>query len=283
MKTALVSVIIPSHNRPMHILQAVTSVLQQTYPHLEVIVVDDGSSKPIALPFADPRVRLLRNETARGVAAARNQGLQAAQGEYLCFLDDDDVYYPDKLARQVAWLNAHPETDMVVSQVEYVYQDGRRACYGHSVNWLENFKAFNTLHTNCSLFRRRILDRVYFDERMTKYTDTQFYLAACLRCHIDYLPGAVAVWNVDVCPQRITAPRNYGKSYRNFKLLCENFRSTIEANSCLRHQYYYRLMKYALITFHFTEAAKWFMKMLALTSHAEVLEEDAWLAKRTSI
>lgn len=282
MKTALVSVIIPSHNRPMHILKAVTSVLQQTYPHLEVIVVDDGSTHPITLPLEDARVRLLRNETARGVAAARNQGLQAAHGEYLCFLDDDDFYYPDKLARQVTWLNMHPETDMVVSQVEYVYQDGRRACYGHSVNWLDNFKAFNTLHTNCSLFRRRILDRVYFDERMTKYTDTQFYLAACLRCHIDYLPGAVAVWNVDGCTNRITAPRNYGKSYRNFKLLCENFSSTIDSNSTLRYQYYYRLMKYALITFHFMDAAQSFMKMLALAPRSTVLTEDALLAKRIS-
>lgn len=263
----LVSVVIPSHNRPIHILTAVNSVLKQSYQNVEVIVVDDGSKEAVQLPFEDHRVRIIRNEIAGGVAAARNQGFAAAKGEYLCLLDDDDYYYPHKIERQLAWLQSHPETDMVVSQVEYVYQDGHRQCYEHSIHWFNNFKEFNTIHTNASLFHRRVLERVRFDERMNKYTDTQFYLAACLQCKVDYLPGAVAVWNVDLCPLRITRPRDYEKNYRNFKLLCENFREVIESSAVLRYRYYRRVVLYAAASFNFADALLYSVKLLWSRDH----------------
>jgi glycosyltransferase involved in cell wall biosynthesis len=111
--SALVSVIIPTHNRAELVARAVESVLGQTYGALECLVIDDGSSDHTwtrlqHLATTDPRVRPLRHDRPRRVSAARNTGLAIARGAYVAFLDDDDRWLPDKLAKQVALLAASP-------------------------------------------------------------------------------------------------------------------------------------------------------------------------------
>jgi glycosyltransferase involved in cell wall biosynthesis len=100
-----VSVVVPTHNRSGLLRQTLHSVLWQRQVDLEVLVVDDGSTDDTTTVVAaldDPRVRIVRNEVAQGVAAARNRGAQEARGEWITFLDDDDLWAPDKLARQLA-------------------------------------------------------------------------------------------------------------------------------------------------------------------------------------
>jgi glycosyltransferase involved in cell wall biosynthesis len=100
-----VSVVVPTHNRSGLLAQTLRSVLWQRGVDLEVLVVDDGSTDDTAAVVAalnDPRVRLLRHGTPRGVSAARNRGVAAAGGRWLAFCDDDDLWAPDKLARQLA-------------------------------------------------------------------------------------------------------------------------------------------------------------------------------------
>ena len=99
-----VSVVIPTYNRAAFLGRAITSVLTQTFPDLECLVVDDGSTdRTVALVegFQDPRLRLLRLPVNRGVGHARNVGIQAARGELIAFLDSDDEWLPQKLERQV--------------------------------------------------------------------------------------------------------------------------------------------------------------------------------------
>jgi glycosyltransferase involved in cell wall biosynthesis len=105
-----VSVIIPTYNRAALVQEAVASVLAQTWREFELIVVDDGSTDdtPEALaPYAS-RISLRRRESRGGVSAARNAGIAAARGEWLAFLDSDDLWLPEKLAHQMAYLSAHP-------------------------------------------------------------------------------------------------------------------------------------------------------------------------------
>ena len=114
-----VSVIIPVRDGERYLGEAIQSVLCQTYVPAEVIVVDNGSkdsSAEIARSFGEP-VRVLE-ETARGAAQARNTGLRAAAGDLIAFLDADDVWEPEKLARQIEILHAQPEFDLVFTNME---------------------------------------------------------------------------------------------------------------------------------------------------------------------
>ncbi len=114
----LVSVVIPTYNRAGVLGRALTSVLNQTFPDLECIVVDDGSTdQTVALveEFQDPRLRLLRLPVNRGVCHARNVGIQAARGELIAFLDSDDEWLPQKLELQIRRLrgSADPKATVV--------------------------------------------------------------------------------------------------------------------------------------------------------------------------
>ena len=100
-----ISVIIPTYNRAEHVTKAIDSVLAQTYTDYEIIVVDDGSTdntKELLLPYMD-RIRYIYQENA-GVSAARNNGIRAASGRWIAFLDSDDIWFPDKLSRQMGSL-----------------------------------------------------------------------------------------------------------------------------------------------------------------------------------
>jgi glycosyltransferase involved in cell wall biosynthesis len=112
--TPLVSMLIPLFNQAPFVERAIASALAQTHRDLEILVLDDGStdaSYETAADFArrDPRIRLERVARNEGVAAARNRLLARARGKYTCFLDGDDFILPEKIASQIAFLDAHPE------------------------------------------------------------------------------------------------------------------------------------------------------------------------------
>jgi hypothetical protein len=105
-----VSVIIPTYNRSQSVREAIESVLAQTYRDHEVIVVDDGSADdtPAVLGSFGDRIKAIRQANA-GVSAARNAGIRAARGDWLAFLDSDDLWVPGKLERQMADVAAYPK------------------------------------------------------------------------------------------------------------------------------------------------------------------------------
>ncbi|MFM7142142.1 MAG: glycosyltransferase family 2 protein [Alphaproteobacteria bacterium] len=109
-----VSVILPTYNRAHYLREAIDSVLRQDHPSLELIVVDDGSTDvtPSVLEGYGAQLTTLR-QANRGVGAARNAGVARARGALVAFLDDDDLWEPDKLSLQVKFLAAHPATDVV--------------------------------------------------------------------------------------------------------------------------------------------------------------------------
>jgi glycosyltransferase involved in cell wall biosynthesis len=123
-----VSVIIPVFNRQGVLRRAVDSVLSQTFSDYELIVVDDGSTEPIADVLSEAQgkvhLRLLRHEKNRGAASARNTGAHAAEGRYLAFLDSDDTWHREKLARQIEFMQAAAGRRMSCTGVALVSEDG---------------------------------------------------------------------------------------------------------------------------------------------------------------
>jgi glycosyltransferase involved in cell wall biosynthesis len=112
----LVSVIVPVYNRADVLAETLDAVFAQTYPNLELIVVDDGSKDdtPKVVARYGDRLISVRQEN-QGLAAARNNGFLRSRGEYIAWLDHDDVWMPEKLSLQVAWMQQHPECAVVAT------------------------------------------------------------------------------------------------------------------------------------------------------------------------
>jgi len=112
MNTPLVSVIIPTYNGADFLGEAIQSVLEQTYPNFELIVVNDASpdnTEEVVKVFDDPRLKYIAHEKNSGVGQARYTGLQASKGEIIFLLDQDDYFHPDKLQSHVAFHDSHPD------------------------------------------------------------------------------------------------------------------------------------------------------------------------------
>lgn len=103
----LISVIMPSYNTGKYISDSIKSVIDQTYPDWELIIVDDCSTDDtvdVINSFSDPRIILLQNEINSGAAVSRNRALRAAKGRWIAFLDSDDIWEPEKLEKQLAFM-----------------------------------------------------------------------------------------------------------------------------------------------------------------------------------
>jgi glycosyltransferase involved in cell wall biosynthesis len=216
-----VSVIIPTFNRAYIIEQAIQSVLAQSFEDFEIIVADDGSTDDTAAriaAIADPRLRYLALPHAGAPAAGRNAGIRQARGEILAFLDSDDLWRPDKLAREVAFLDRHPEASAVFSDLEK-YDRGR-----HTPSFARAAPAFSRWLAEAAPAEERVLPRrlLYltllqevpimpsafairravvgrlgaFDESWTTCEDWEFFLRLARTERFGYLDRPLAVLRV---------------------------------------------------------------------------------------
>lgn len=185
-----VSVVIPAYNHGAYVGAAIQSVLDQTLPHFELIIIDDGSSdntEEVVLGFSDDRIRYYSQEN-RGLSATLNRGVGLARGELFGFLPSDDLYEPEKLARQVALMDAHPEVGLVFTYQTLVDAAGAPLRHGHVEAWFnvpyetkeEIFPALferNFLAAPSVLIRMACFDRVGgFDESLTCAQDYDVWL-----------------------------------------------------------------------------------------------------------
>ena len=122
-----VSVVIPAYNAMTYLAETLESVLRQTFTDFEVLIIDDGSSDQIvqwASGLVDPRVKLMKQEN-QGVAVARNTGITHAQGEYIAFLDADDLWESTKLEKQVRCLEDNPAVGLVHTWMNLMDERGK--------------------------------------------------------------------------------------------------------------------------------------------------------------
>jgi len=127
-KSMLISVIIPVYNGEKYIKEAIDSVMQQNHVDLELIIVNDGSTdntnkniEQYQQVVASPFKILYYQQAHKGLATAFNYGLNNANGDYLAFIDADDIWHPNKLAIQISALNAQPHLDMVFCHCQQFY------------------------------------------------------------------------------------------------------------------------------------------------------------------
>ena len=192
-----VTVVITTRDRPGRVEVAVDSALAQTLGDVEVVVVDDASTEPVALARRDPRLRVLRAPVAGGVCRARNQGLAAARGPWITFLDDDDRLLPDMAAvsLEAARASALPRPVAVLSALEDVDERGRvtrwlapatvakGGRYSLEEGTRDHLPAHNSLVAPTGLVR----DIGGWDEALRTWEHTDFFLRLNAVCSIQGL------------------------------------------------------------------------------------------------
>lgn len=217
----LVSVIMPAYNTARYIGEAIDSVLSQDYGAVELIVIDDGSTDgtlDVVRSYGD-RLTLLTQKN-QGSAVARNAGLAAASGEYIAFLDSDDVWLPGKLTRQVRHLQENPEIGLVYARwrvwkpsnddhyppaEEAIRALGIPAGEGEPTGivadrsgWLYNRLLFSSLlHTITVLVRRTLIDAIGpFDAELKRGQDYDYWIRASRLTEIHQLDRVLALYRV---------------------------------------------------------------------------------------
>jgi len=182
MSPPLVSVIVPTYNRSSFVLEAVDSVFKQTFEDFELIVVDDGSIDGTAEALNQYKGRLIYSfQDHQGVSAARNRGIQTARGKWIAFLDDDDLWLPEKLETQIRFFSQNPEA-MICQTQEIWIRNGRR------VNPRKKHRKYSgdifapslllcLVSPSAVMIRRDLFERVgYFDEDMPACEDYDLWL-----------------------------------------------------------------------------------------------------------
>src|SRR3989344_812705 len=199
----LVSVIIPVYNTARFLPEALDSVLRQTYSHLELIVVDDGSTDDVHGVIESYKGDMRRrgipvtvlHQSHKNRAAAANYGIRAAAGELVAFLDADDALPQQSISMRAWHMDDNPHVDVLFSDLAYVRDNQRYSTHSPpSINptklrqmCLHAMKA--PVHINTYMFRIRAFSKAgLFDESYDRAEDAEFALRVLDHCSIDYIP-----------------------------------------------------------------------------------------------
>ncbi|MGB7415630.1 MAG: glycosyltransferase family 2 protein [Thermosynechococcaceae cyanobacterium] len=215
----LVSVIVPVYNVEEYVADAVRSVLSQTYQNFELIIVDDESpdrSIDICRQITDPRIKIVHQKN-RGLAGARNTGIRNAQGEYLAFLDSDDLWTPDKLEKHVQHLNASPNIGVSFSRSAFINGQGQSVGI-YQMPKLTDISAGHLLCRNpigngsAPVIRRAVFEQIcfsdsrhdqlenfYFDEDLRQSEDIECWIRIMAQTHweIEGIPEALTLYRIN--------------------------------------------------------------------------------------
>ncbi len=228
-----VSVIIPTYNSARFITATLDSVLAQSYRDFEIIVVDDGSTdntRNVIQPYLDRITYIYQQNSER--SAARNNGMTHASGDYIAFLDSDDLWASEKLKRQVAVLDAHPEVALVYCQAQYIDEIGKLTFF--CGNWIDGPKADDLVIADyfeallggnvisgggsTPIVRHWMLNRVGpFDETLTNGEDWDVWLRLSRLGPFAYLPEPLTSYRVYGLKKLLTrqsAPRDVEQNIR---------------------------------------------------------------------
>ena len=215
----LISVIVPVYNVEKYIALTVQSVLNQTYTNFELLIIDDESpdrSVEICQQFNDSRIKIISQKN-RGLAGARNTGIRHAQGDYIAFLDGDDLWLPEKLAQHIEHLESSPQVGVSFSRSQFIDSQGKSL----GIYQMPKLKDITPAHLLCRnpigngsspVIRREVLALIryedklqetvedfYFDEHFRQSEDIEcwFRIAALTSWHIEGIPEALTLYRVN--------------------------------------------------------------------------------------
>lgn len=269
-----VSVVLPVHNRAGVLSRAVACVLDQTEKNWELIIVDDGSTdatEEVLTRFGDPRITLLRHADNRGAPAARNTGMEAARGDFIAFLDSDDVWHRNRLAAQLA-LFENTSAAAMVCGVSVVTTSGTTRgvpiLEGDAGRRLTNFES-GVIHTSAVMVKRWVVEQgIRFDERLPAYQEYDFLLQVAHRgLDVVGVPEVLVEIRYDGAQPHISNP---AAQVAALELIRQKYWATMTARG--RSSYHLKLMRAHLSLGNLREARRESRKVIA----AEPFAAQRW-------
>lgn len=205
-ESPLVSVIINCFNGDQYLHQAIKSVIDQTYQHWEIVLWDNFSTvdiKKSALSFNDPRIKYHRAKCHTALGEARNLAIALAKGEYLAFLDCDDLWMEDKLLKQVQLFARNDQVVLVYTDVESFNASGNRRRHGEYKNYLRGcvfgellkdyFLVMSSVMIKSEAFKR---NNITFNPRFQMVEEADVFLRMALFGKVDYVSEVLSCWRV---------------------------------------------------------------------------------------
>ena|SRR6056297_2748350 len=273
----LVSIIIVTHNRPLLLSRAIESVVAQSYRPLELVLVDNQSDIPVKIPSDSQNIsaKVVRTDRFMNASASRNFGVSKSTGDLIGFLDDDDFFLPGKIDAQMASLADAPDADFSIIDTE-IREDGATRIAGlKDIADLFSLLAYRPIHTNSPLIRRRIFEKIHFDERLDKYTDLSLTFRMFEQFQGVKAKGIGSVWMCDDRSDQITNKRYLNKlkslhrNYRNWKIICDDFAHLIDPEPELRKRYYGKLAILAALSLRPSSALHYGFATIRLRNNVE--------------
>jgi len=259
MNNPLVSIVIPVYNGANYMREAIDSALKQTYPNIEVIVINDGSNdngetESIALSYGN-KIRYFKKENG-GVATALNMGIQEMQGEYFSWLSHDDLYYPDKIERQINELRRYNDKTMIVNgDFDFFDEDLQEIIPIRHLNRYSREKLEDSffiiledcIHACALLIHRSHFERVgMFDEKLRVTQDMDLWFRMFRGQKLIYMENPLSVYRLHGERGTHTIPEyNHECNMRNIKYM-----DNISTEEMCRlygspYQFYLRMMEIA--------------------------------------
>jgi len=262
----LISVVISSKNRHSLVLDAVASVIDQALDNVEIIVVDDCSEPPLKSVLYEKfhdKVFCLRNETSLGGACARNRGAQFARGEYIAFLDDDDIWLPNKLAKQIdVFANNDPDVGVVYCGFDLLVNEQvvSRKNYYHPGTDLRTAALWGCpFGSPTPLIRKDLFEMVGgFDDAFPSCQDWDLWIRLSKVCKFLPVMESLALYRVH--GDQIST--DIFKKIDGRKKILAKYFDDISCNSRLLSAHYRRIGSLCAIADAHIEARKYFHKAL---------------------
>lgn len=204
-----VTVLMPVYNGEKYLREAMDSILTQTFTDFEFLIINDGStdrSVEIIVSYNDTRIRLVHNENNLKLVATLNKGLDLARGEYIARMDCDDISLPERLARQVAFMEAHPELGICGTWAKKIDSDGKvlgdfKSPVGEQMDkyiW----RPTPIIHPT-AVFRNSVIKSFRYDQNFTDAEDLELWQRVSKVTKLDNLNEYLFLYRVH--PQSVTA------------------------------------------------------------------------------
>jgi glycosyltransferase involved in cell wall biosynthesis len=254
----IVSVIVPTRNRAKLLSRAINSILTQTFKDFEIIIIDGNSTddtQQVVEGYLDPRIRYYLQEVPKNGAQATNEGIAKAKGKYIAFLDDDDEWLPEKLAKQVSLLESLPdEYGMVYCWMDYFNSEGQIIHQTHPSikgNIFEKVLLTESIGgTPTYLIRKAVIDRVGgFDTNLVFGDDGEFIRRIAKYYKVEFVPEVLAKVYIDHGFKRQSDmdPATYREAINSRLYLLEKYKQDFDQIPGTKS------VIYALIAVYFTK------------------------------